>query len=263
MSRNSMKRALVLLVFSTPGLAIKAQNQTVQDSILDQLKCNMIAIDSGSFIMGCALKQEADCFDDEKPSHTVAVSSFRMGKYEVIQAEWEAVMGSNPSYFQNCPTCPVEQVSWDDIQIFLRKLNGLTGVNYRLPTEAEWEYAARGGNRSSGTLYSGSDSLGAVAWYDANSGEQTHPAGQKHPNVLGLCDMSGNVWEWCSDWFDRDYYKYSPSNSPSGPDSSTYRVIRGGSLTNDAVSCRVSYRDHFNPDARFNNFGFRLVSPVQ
>jgi formylglycine-generating enzyme required for sulfatase activity len=166
-------------------------------------------------------------------------------------------MGDNPSNFENCDECPVESVSWMKVQIFIRKLNALTGKNYRLPTEAEWEYAAKGGKASSGYAYSGSNDVGLVAWYDDNSGGKTHPVGTKQANELGIYDMSGNVYEWCSDW-NNNYISYSVT-SPTGPSSGQYRLIRGGRWGGNENGCRSSFRNWFNPDYENWNFGFRLV----
>ncbi|MBQ3247459.1 MAG: SUMF1/EgtB/PvdO family nonheme iron enzyme, partial [Alistipes sp.] len=159
----------------------------------------MVFVKGGTFTMGATAEQGSDADSDEKPAHSVTVSNFYIGKYEVTQAQWEAVMGKNPSRFKG-DNLPVERVSWNDIQKFIEKLNAKTGKRYRLPTEAEWEYAARGGNQSKGYKYSGSNDIGSVAWYTDNSSSPTHPVGQKQPNELGLYDMSGNVYEWCSDW---------------------------------------------------------------
>jgi formylglycine-generating enzyme required for sulfatase activity len=183
-----------------------------------------------------------------------------MGKTEVTQAQWKAIMGSNPSNFKG-DNLPVEQVSWDDVQIFLSKLNAKTGKTYRLPTEAEWEYAA-GGGENNRTIFAGindESSLGNYAWYSANSNNTTHAVGTKQPNQLGLYDMSGNVWEWCSDWYGADYYANSPQTNPKGPSSGSYRVLRVGSWCNGASSCRVSLRDYDYPGGRYGNRGFRLV----
>ncbi len=182
-----------------------------------------------------------------------------MQKTEVTQELWEAVMGSNPSSFKGCPNCPVEQVSWDDIQQFISKLNAKTGKKYRLPSEAEWEYAARGGKKSKGYKYAGSNEIEAVAWYDENSEDKTHPVGQKSPNELGIYDMTGNVWEWCSDRYEESYYSSSPGNKPQGPASGRYRVFRGGSWKFLPEYCRVSDRISYYPDFRYNDLGFRLV----
>ena len=185
-----------------------------------------------------------------------------MGKYEVTQAQWKAVMGGNPSHFNDCDDCPVETVSWNDVQDFIRKLNAQSGKNYRLSTEAEWQYAAKGGKTSRGYTYSGSNDLGSVAWYADNSGSKTHAVGSKQANELGLYDMSGNVWEWCSDW--HGYYNSYSETNPTGPSSGRDRALRGGSWhDNFAVSCRSSNRYANNPDRRDFNFGFRLVLPVE
>ena len=218
----------------------------------------MVPVEGGTFTMGCTNEQGDDCWDDEKPAHSVTLSGFYMGKYEVTQAQWKAVMGSNPSRFKG-DNLPVENVSWDDVQAFIRKLNQLTGKRYRLPTEAEWEYAARGGNQSRGYKYAGGNDISSVAWYDGNSGERTHPVGKKRPNELGLYDMSGNVWEWCSDWYDEDYYGNSPQNNPQGPASGSFRVGRGGSWGHIAIGCRSAYRDDDALDYRSDALGFRLV----
>jgi sulfatase modifying factor 1 len=179
----------------------------------------------------------------------------------VTQAQWQEVMGNNPSYFKDCDQCPVESVSWNDVQDFIRKLNGLTGKNYRLPTEAEWEFAARGGNKSGGFKYSGSDNIGTVACYDFNSSKKTTTVGTKFDNELGIFDMSGNVWEWCSDWYGS--YSGTFQRNPQGASSGQNRVLRGGSWYTGASRCPVTYRGWINPDGRSFNGGFRLVlSPV-
>ena len=169
---------------------------------------------------------------DEKPIRTVTISSFFMDKTEVTQAQYRKVMGKNPSHFSSCDDCPVESVSWHDANEYAKK------VGKRLPTEAEWEYAARGGNKSMGYKYAGSNNIKDVAWYDGNSGNKTHPVAQKQPNELGLYDMSGNVLEWCSDWYDSAYYGKSPITDPEGPNSGTLRVLRGGSWYYDDNNCQ-------------------------
>ena len=174
------------------------------------------------------------------------VQSFRIGKYPVTQGQWEAVMGSNPSYFKSGDNFPVEQVSWTDVQEFISRLNVATGKNFRLPTEAEWEYAACGGVKNRVYEYCGSDNINSVAWYNGNSGNKTHPVGTKQPNVLEIYDMSGNVWEWCQDWYDA---------------KQDYRVQRGGSWRHAAGSCRVAYRITYVPGFRDSSSGFRLVLP--
>jgi formylglycine-generating enzyme required for sulfatase activity len=217
----------------------------------------LIPIKGGTFTIGCTDEQGSDCESDEKNSHRVTLSDFKLGKYEVTQAQWKKIMGSNPSNFSNCDECPVERVSWDDIQIFLRKLNSQTGKNYRLPTEAEWEYAARGGNQSAGYKYAGSNTIGDVAWYDGNEGSKTHPVGGKRPNELGLYDMSGNVWEWCQDWYGG--YSTASQTNPNGAGTGSNRVFRGGGWYYPARLCRVSYRGYYTPAGRGSNLGFRLA----
>lgn len=227
---------------------------TTSDTIGD---FDMVYVEGGTFTMGATSEQGSDAYSDERPTHSVTVSDFYIGKYEVTQAQWRAVMGSNPSYFTG-DNLPVKQVSWDDIQEFITKLNTMTGKTFRLPTEAEWEYAARGGNKSKGYKYSGSNTLDNVAWYTNNSSRKTHPVGQKQPNELGLYDMSGNVWEWCQDWYGS--YSSSSQTNPTGPSSGSCRVLRGGSWVRNARRCRVSYRDGRTfPDYRSYDSGFRLA----
>ena len=213
----------------------------------------MIAVEGGTFQMG---SNSGESY--EKPVHQVTLNSFSIGQTEVTQELWEAVMGSNPSYFKG-PKLPVESVSWNACQTFITKLNQLTGQQFRLPTEAEWEYAARGGNQSKGYTYSGSNNIDEVAWSYENSSRKTHDVATKAPNELGLYDMSGNVWEWCQDWYGSDYYSSSPINNPIGPSSGSYRVRRGGSWGNFATFCRVAYRGHNDPTDADIFYGFRLA----
>ncbi len=198
---------------------------------------------------------------DEKPVHSVCVSDFYIGKYEVTQEQWKTIMGSNPSDFSSCgDTCPVESVSWDDTQEFIQKLNSKTGKSYRIPTEAEWEYAARSGGKKE--KYAGTSSdpdVGSYAWYGSNSDGEIHPVGRKKPNGLGIYDMSGNVYEWCHDWFGSDYYKNRPKNSPQGPSSGNNRVFRGGSWLNELPLLRASDRNDDDPSVRHRRIGFRLI----
>lgn len=215
----------------------------------------MVEVRGGTFRMGATSEQGSE-ISDEKPVHSVTLSGYYIGKTEVTQALWQAVMGSNPSYFEG-DGLPVEQVSWDDCQKFIRKLNSLTGQNFRLPTEAEWEFACRGGNNSRGYKYSGSNYIDNVAWYDGNSGDKTHPVATKSPNELGIYDMSGNVWEWCADWYG-DYSSGRQTN-PKGPYDGSYRVGRGGSWFIYARFCRSSYRISYYPTFRFNFLGLRLA----
>ncbi len=213
----------------------------------------MIAVKGGTFTMGGTSEQGSDAESNEKPTHSVTLSDYYIGKFEVTQKLWKAVMGSNPSYFKG-DNLPVENVSWNDAQEFIRKLNQQTGQNFRLPTEAEWEYAARGGNKSRGYKYSGSNSIDDVAWYTSNSGSKTHQVGTKSPNELGIYNMSGNVWEWCLDWYGN--YSSASQTDPMGPGSGSGRVFRGGSW---GTNCRVSDRNYSTPGRRGSGLGFRVV----
>ncbi|MBP5327704.1 MAG: formylglycine-generating enzyme family protein [Bacteroidales bacterium] len=228
-------------------------NQTIT---VNGVSFTMVYVEGGTFTMGCTAEQGGGCDSDEYPSHSVTLSGYYIGETEVTQALWKAVMGSNPSNWKG-DQLPVESVSWDDCQTFISKLNSLTGRTFRLPTEAEWEYAARGGKRSKGYKYSGSNNIDDVAWYGGNSGSKTHAVKGKRANELGLYDMSGNVWEWCSDW--KGEYSSGSQRNPKGPSSGSLRVYRGGSKIAYARSCRVSYRNSNNPSSRGDNIGFRLA----
>ena len=217
---------------------------------LNKLINNMVYVSGGTFIMG------GDESSDQTPTHSVTLSSYYICKYEVTQALWRAVMGSNPSKFKG-DNLPVEQVSWNDCQTFINRLNNYTGRNFRLPTEAEWEFAARGGNYSRHYKYSGSNYISDVAWYCDNSGNRTHPVGTKQANELGLYDMSGNVWEWCSDRYG-SYSSYSQSN-PTGATSGFGRVERGGNWCGLARYCCSSHRSYYAPGNSFDDLGLRLV----
>ncbi len=231
-----------------------------KQAIIKRIAENMLLVDGGTFTMGCTEEQGNDCSNDEKPAHHVSVSRYYMGKYEVTQEEWNAVLDENPSGFQGAQR-PVENVSWNDVQRFIERLNILTDKQYRLPTEAEWEYAARGGKLIRGFVYSGSETIDSVAWYNGNSVKQTHKVGAKQPNELGLYDMTGNVWEWCADWYSDTYYAGSESSNPPGPGKGADHVLRGGSWHFNPVHCRVSDRNNNDAEHRSLNLGFRLVSP--
>ncbi|MCL4458240.1 MAG: formylglycine-generating enzyme family protein [Nitrospirae bacterium] len=230
----------------------------------------LVFVKGGCYQMGDTF---GDGESDEKPVHEVCVDDYYMGKNEVTQKQWTAIMGNNPSEFNGCDDCPVENVSWNDAQEFIRKLNEkLTPLNpplskggikggYRLPTEAEWEYAARSGGKSE--KYSGGNDAGSVAWYDSNSGNKTHPVGTKQPNGLGIYDMSGNVWEWVNDRYDKNYYRNSPRNNPTGSNSGLYRVLRGGRWVDVAGSMRAAGRGWFSPGDRGYLIGFRLALPAR
>ncbi len=220
------------------------------------VKFTMIAVEGGTFTIGATPEQGSDAKSDEKPSHQVTLSSYYIGKTEVTQALWEAVMGKNPSKFKG-DNLPVEQVSWDDCQEFIKKLNVLTGKNFHLPTEAEWEYAARGGKKRRGYKYSGSKNVKNVAWCSDNSDSKTHSVKTKQANELGIYDMSGNVGEWCQDWYGK--YSSNAQTNPTGPATGSYRVSRGGSWNFSAGYCRSSCRDGYYPDDRYYGLGLRLV----
>ena len=237
------------------GTGSNVQSQTFT---ANGVSFTMKYVEGGTFQMGATSEQGSDDYDNEKPVHNVTLSNYYIGETEVTQELWKAVMGSNPSSFSGT-NLPVEHVSWNDIvNDFLPKLNNLTGYSFRLPTEAEWEYAARGG-KSGGYKYAGSNTIDNVAWYGDNSSSKTHAVKTKNANELGLYDMSGNVWEWCQDWYGS--YGSSSQTNPTGPSSGSNRVLRGGSWNNGARVCRVSNRNDCSPDYRYGNEGFRLLLP--
>ncbi|MBU4319638.1 MAG: formylglycine-generating enzyme family protein [Thermodesulfovibrionales bacterium] len=245
--------ALFVLAFvsTTPPLAMgdKGGRGSFKDPTTG-IEFILVKVKGGCFQMGDTF---GDGWSNENPVHKVCVDDFYMGKYKVTQGQRKAIMGNNPSYFKNCDNCPVEQVSWNDVQKFINKLNqknnppsppfskgGMGG--FRLPTEAEWEYSARsGGNNVNYAGTSNESDLGEYAWYQSNSGSKTHPVEQKKPNGLGIYDMSGNVWEWVQDWYDSGYYKNSHRVNPKGPNSGSRRVIRGGSWDFSERDVRASY----------------------
>ena len=236
----------------------------VLEFVVGSCRFKMIKVDGGTFIMGATEEQEDDASDDERPAHEVTLSDYYIGQTQVTQALWKAVMSSNPSNFKG-GNLPVEKVSWMDCQSFIEELNRLLsnelgGKRFALSTEAQWEFAARGGNKSKGYKYAGSNKIGDVAWYEDNSGGLTHPVAQKKPNELGIYDMSGNVWEWCQDWYDEGYYCTSPENNPQGPADGEERVYRGGSWFNIAEGSRVSFRNKNTPgyDSSSCCIGLRL-----
>ena len=244
---------------TSPTLGTAANRQKPLEYVtvtVNGVSFRMVRVEGGTFMMGATNEQGSDAYDDEKPAHQVTLSTFSIGETEVTQELWQAVMGSNPSKFKGSKR-PVEMVSWEDCQTFISKLNQLTGRSFRLPTEAEWEYAARGGNRSNGYKYAGSNSIGDVAWYIDNSSSTTDDVGTKRANELGLYDMAGNVYEWCSDWFGS--YSSGAQTNPCGASSGSYRVLRGGSWNSGACFCRVSYRINIMPKDFGNHLGLRLA----
>ena len=234
-----------------------ASNDILPIILPNGVRFNMIRVHGGTFDRGATSEQGSDAYDDEKPVHKVTLSTYYIGETEVTQELWKAVMGSNPSYFSSGSLKrPVENVSWNECQEFIRKLNALTGKTFRLPTEAEWEFAARGGTKSRGYKYSGGNDIGSVAWYDGNAVRSTHDVKTKQPNELGIYDMSGNVWEWCQDWYGK--YSAGSQSNPKGPSSGSNRVIGGGSWYLNPRDCRASLRSSYNPDYRYLSIGLRL-----
>ena len=231
------------------------------------VEIEMIYVKGGTFRMGATEEQGDDAYDSEKPVHSVTLSDYYIGKFEVTQGLWEKVMGTTiheqlikadySSTYGVGSDYPMYYVNWEEAQEFCTRLGQLTGKNYALPTEAQWEYAARGGVKSRGYKYSGSNTIGNVAWYRDNSSSSTHPVATKQPNELGLYDMSGNVWEWCSDW--HGSYSSESQSNPTGPSTGSGRVLRGGSWSFNARSCRVSNRLYSYPSSRYFNSGFRVV----
>ena len=246
-----MKMQLLLIVLLTCAAGVSVSAQNGHDTIMGPA---MILVEGGAFKMGSDTGLK-----NERPAHTVTLKSFYIGQYEVTQKLWQTVMGDNPAAFKGCDDCPVEQVTPELIQAFLEKLNKLTGKLYRLPTEAEWEYAALGGNKSKGYKYSGSNNLDEVAWYENNAGSKTHPVGQKRPNELGIYDMSGNVWEICADWFDNSYYKKAPATQPLNDKKAPHKVVRGGSWRSPWQRCYSKARNRNIADHHKQNGGFRLA----
>lgn len=233
-------------------------NGSTHTFIANNVMFEMVRVEGGTFTMGATAEQASDAFSDELPTHKVTLSPFLIGKYEVSQTLWLAVMGENPSVNTGI-NLPVDNVTWNECQTFITKLNELTGKNFRLLTEAEWEYAARGGNKSKGYKYSGSNNLGDVAWYIDNSNNTSHAMGTKAPNELGIYDMTGNVMEWVSDW--KGSYSSGAQTNPTGPDSGTYRVNRGGSYGNVERLSRITNRNSIDPNMSSKTMGLRLCLP--
>jgi formylglycine-generating enzyme required for sulfatase activity len=258
-SKSTPSRATPSSAPLKPSLSPE-MNLEVLPNYTDSYVGVFVFVKGGEFEMGC--KEELQwCEDDERPLHSVTLSDYYLGETEVTQAQWRMVMGNNPAHFHGCDDCPVENVNWQEVEEFISKLNSMSGVGqYRLPTEAEWEYAARGGKRSKGLLYSGSNSLDDVGWYNIISNNKPWKVKQKKPNELGLYDMSGNVSEWCSDYYG-EYLSTSYTNPPS-PAIGVFKVYRGGSWFNTSTMCRVANREYFTPVFRYNHLGFRLARSI-
>ena len=242
---------ILMLSFSTIVSSFLFSQTIETDTAFTEPK--MIFVEGGHFTMGSETGER-----NEKPAHIVTLHSFSIGEYEVTQSLWQSVMGNNPSFFP-CSDCPVEEVTPEEVETFLAKLNQRTGKHYRLPTEAEWEYASLGGNKSKGFRYSGSDSLLEVGWVAPNAENKTHPVGKKKPNELGLYDMSGNVWELCADWWDPGFYKNSEKENPQNKKKNSFRVVRGGSWRSEEYRCYSKARNRNIFDHHKQNGGFRLT----
>jgi len=219
---------------------------------------DMVLVKGGKIRRGCRSSDDNICLAEERPRHEIKLKNFKISRYPITQMQWGSVMGVSPAHFRG-DSLPVEQVSWNDVQEFIKRLNAMTGKKYRLPTEAEWEYAALGGVKASDQNFSGHKFLDDVAWYKYNSGGRTQPVGQKEPNELGIYDMRGNVWEWVNDWYDNNYYRNSPFANPKGPKHGRERIYRGGAFNSEEINCRISQRNSAKPDYKLINIGFRLV----
>ena len=254
-STSSSQSATTSSGFSSTSSVSSGGNE-ISIPVKNGITIDMVKVEAGTFMMGATSEMKKPDYDEKPVRQVTLTNDYYMGKYEVTQSLWQAVMGSNPSKFKG-DDLPVEQVSWNDCQEFVSKLNSMTGRMFRLPTEAEWEYAARGGKKSRGYQYSGNSKISNVAWYHGNSARRTHSVGTKQANELGLYDMSGNVLEWCQDWYGS--YVSSSQMNPTGAVSGSYHVFRGGSWSSYAWSCRSSSRNYVTPNFRNNNLGLRLV----
>lgn len=246
----------ILTVFS----AFASLAQTTKDTILEfEVKgesFRMILVEGGTFMMGCTSTESFDCERDEKPAFSATLTDYYIGEFEVTQELWEAVMGKNPSEFK-MKNHPVENVTWTDCNKFVKKLSRLTGKHFDLPTESQWEFAARGGIKSEGFRYCGSNNIGEVSWFEGNSNKQAHVVGTLKPNELGIYDMGGNVQEWCRDFYDS--YTDTPKTNPKGPEKGFHRVYRGGAWYFNAWYCRPAYRRLNSPKYKFSYLGLRVV----
>jgi formylglycine-generating enzyme required for sulfatase activity len=244
-------RLTALVLLSLCSLSAFAQKETF--ALNDSVSLEMVFVEGGTFIMG-----SDDGKKDARPAHEVTLNDFHIGKFELTQEQWTAIMGYNPSQFA-CMKCPVNDMGWEQLQDFLQKLSERTGRKFRLPTEAEWEYAAQGGKKTQGFLYSGSNDLAEVAWLKTNGSDQQHEVGQLKPNELGLYDMNGNAWELCEDWYDPKFYSRSEAKNPVNTKPAKYRVSRGASWMSPSKYCFRWARNNDHPHHRRGNGGFRVV----
>lgn len=244
-------RLTALVLLSLCSLSALAQTETF--TLSDSVSLEMVFVEGGTFIMG-----SDDGKKDARPAHEVTLNDFHIGKLELTQAQWTAIMDYNPSQFA-CMNCPVNDMSWEQLQDFLKELSEMTGRKFRLPTEAEWEYAAQGGKKTQGFLYSGSNDLAEVGWLKFNGNDQQHEVGQLKPNELGLYDMNGNAWELCEDWYDPKFYARSEAKNPVNTKPAKYRVSRGASWMSPSKYCFRWARNNDHPHHRRGNGGFRVV----
>ncbi|MBR5639258.1 MAG: formylglycine-generating enzyme family protein [Muribaculaceae bacterium] len=249
-----MKNVILFVLALLAGITAWGQEPIVREITVNGVSFKMVEVKGGRFNMGGTAEQLL-AEDDEYPIHVVALDDFYIGQTEVTQRLWSAVMDNNPSGFTGDLDLPVERVMWIECQDFVSRLSQLTGIDFRLPTESEWEYAARGGIYNHYYVYSGSNDIDEVAWHD---GDCTHVVAQKAPNELGLYDMSGNVFEWCQDW--HSDYDMMPAENPTGPEDGENRVRRGGSWGGSLKGSRVSYRNYELPNIRWNYIGMRLAA---
>lgn len=276
--RNGFKKkiAFSILFVILAGVLVKSFYYYKTSYVISDIEKDMVLVKGGSFDMGCGYNYgyDGECEKDEQPLHTILLDDYHIGKFEITQLQWEAVMGKKEFHFDNCDACPAEMISWIEIQEFLKKLSAYTDKTYRLPTEAEWEYAARSGKNKQDNLYATTHQLGEVAWYNENSEAKTHPVGEKIPNELGIYDMIGNVREWCSDWYGTDYYSRLEhgAKNPKGPSSSSFksaeRVLRGASwdtktIKNRKNKCRILTRWYLEASKRSKYHGFRVVRELK
>ena len=241
--------SVALLFLLQPAFAQRKNDRTA-----DPLKIDMVLVKGGKFTMG----NDSESID-RRPAHRVILKDYSISRFEVTEQQWKAVMGSNPSKYSYCEDCPVTDVSWTEAMAFVNKLNEKTGKHYRLPSEAEWEFAARGGKQGRLYQFSGKRGPQPIAWYNDNSKDHVHPVGRKVANELGIFDMSGNVEEWCNDWYSKDYYTKKDVTDPTGPDGGISKVVRGGSWNSSAHDIVVTRRAAYLPDTKSNTLGFRLA----
>lgn len=249
-----MKKIFPVALFILLALPSIAQRKYLKEKTTEKINIETVFVQGGSFDMGSDNES-----DDRKPAHQVTLKEYKIGKYEVTEAQWKTVMGNNPSSYEYCNDCPVVNVNWNEVQEFIQKLNIMTGKQYRLPTEAEWEYAARGGMYDRMKKHSGRQLPQTIAWYEGNAKDHVHKVGRKYPNELGIYDMTGNVEEWCADWYGKDYYTKKDVTNPKGPDGGVSKVVRGGSWESNKDEISVTRRAAYLPDTRSISLGFRLV----